>query len=205
MGSAGPRTTAIILAAACAVGLATSPVAAQFSQSYNLIDAVKDRDAAKAKEVLDKPGSTAVNTLDEATGESALEIVTRARDLGWMAFLLQNGAQPDLRDRKGNTPLMVAVQVGYEQGAQLLLGQGAAINAANARGETPLIMAVHNRDLPMARTLLELGANPGQTDTIAGMSARDYAERAPRCATILRLIDSIKVAPPSRKVAGPPL
>jgi ankyrin repeat protein len=97
------------------------------------------------------------------------------------------------------------VQVGYEQGAQLLLGQGASINAANAHGETPLIMAVHNRDLPMAKTLLELGANPSQTDSIAGMSARDYAQRDPRAAAILRLMDLIKVAPPSRKIAGPPL
>lgn len=197
------RRIGVIIAAAACVGAFAAPATAQFSQSYNLIDAVKDRDAAKAKEVLDKPGSTAVNTLDEQTGETALQIVTRARDLGWMAFLLQNGAQPDVRDRHGNTALMIAVQIGYDQGAELLLGQGANVNATNNRGETPLIMAVHNHDLALARTLLEVGANPRQTDTVAGMSARDYAERDPRSATILKLIDSIKVAPPSHKVAGP--
>src|SRR5689334_13382829 len=111
------------LAVLAMAGVAASPVAAQFSQSYNFIDAVKDRDASKVKQILDKPGSTAVNTVDGATGETALQLVTRARDLGWMAFLLQNGATPDVRDRNGNTALMTAVQIGYGEGAQLLLGQ----------------------------------------------------------------------------------
>ncbi len=192
-----------ILAAASAGIVAAPPAVAQFSQSYNFIDAVKDRDASKAKTILDKPGSTAVNSLDGATGETALQLVTRARDLGWMAFLLQNGATPDVRDRNGNSALMTAVQIGYGEGVQLLLGQGASVNLANNRGETPLIIAVHNRDTAMARTLLEVGANPNQTDTASGMSARDYAARDPRTSAILRMIESIKVAPSSRKVAGP--
>jgi ankyrin repeat protein len=185
-----------------ALALAT-PAVAQFSQSYNLIDAVKDRDAVKAKEVLDKPGSTAVNSLDGASGETALQIVTRARDLGWMAFLLQNGASPDTPDRNGNSALITAVQIGYNEGALLLLSQGATINRPNNRGETALIIAVHNRDMILARTLLENGANPNLTDSFAGMSARDYAQRDPRALPILKMIESIKTAPVSHKVAGP--
>jgi ankyrin repeat protein len=188
---------------ALAGAIATPPATAQFSQSYNFLDAVKDRDASKAKQILDKPGSTAVNSLDGATGETALQLVTRARDLGWMAFLLQNGAQPDVRDRNGNTALMTAVTIGYGEGAQLLLGQGASVNMPNNRGETPIIIAVHNRDVGLARTLLEVGANPNQTDTASGMSARDYAQRDPRALPILRMIESIKAPAVSHKVAGP--
>jgi ankyrin repeat protein len=197
------RRSMALLAMAAAGMVAAAPAAAQFSQSYNFIDAVKDRDAAKAKTILDKPGSTAVNSLDGATGETALQLVTRARDLGWMAFLLQNGATPDVRDRSGNTALMTAVQIGYGEGAQLLLGQGASVNLPNSRGETPLIIAVHNRDVSLARTLLEVGANPNQTDTASGMSARDYAARDPRALPILRMIESIKTPTTSRKIAGP--
>src|SRR5579871_3340307 len=62
------RRGATILATAWLALVATPPAVAQFSQSYNFIDAVKDRDATKAKQILDKPGSTAVNTLDGATG-----------------------------------------------------------------------------------------------------------------------------------------
>jgi ankyrin repeat protein len=187
----------------CAGVVAAPPAAAQFSQSYNFIDAVKDRDAAKAKTILDKPGSTAVNSLDGATGETALQLVTRGRDLGWMAFLLQNGATPDVRDRNGNSALMTAVLIGYGEGAQLLLSVGASVNLPNNRGETPLIIAVHNHDIALARTLLEAGANPNQTDTASGMSARDYAQRDPRAVPIMRMIESIKAPTVSHKVAGP--
>ncbi|HEX8388596.1 MAG TPA: ankyrin repeat domain-containing protein, partial [Sphingomonas sp.] len=63
------------------------------------------------------------------------------------------------------------------------------INLANGSGETPLILAVQRRDLAAARTLLGLGADPDQTDNVAGMSARDYARRDARNPALLKLLE----------------
>ena len=94
---------------------------AQFSDSYTFLKAVRDRDGAKVTELIDKPGSTIVNTRDISTGETALMIATRARDLTWMNFLLGKGANPNLADRQGITPLMTATQLRFPEGAQLFL------------------------------------------------------------------------------------
>lgn len=193
-----PAALALIAVAAPVV------VHAQFSESFNFIKAVKDRDGAKVTDFLNKPGSGAViiNTRDGSTGETALHIVTAGRDSQWLGFLLQRGANPDMRDGKGNTPLMIATQLGWADGIQTLLARRAGVDVANGSGETPLIRAVQNRDIASVRLLLAGGANPNKPDNAAGLSAKDYATRDPRAAAILKeLVETKPVV--KRPVQGP--
>jgi uncharacterized protein len=189
-------TTGFILLACAA--MIPNAASAQFSESYNFLKAVRERDGAKATEFVSKPGSIIVNTRDDKNGESALHIVTKGRDLGWMTFLLARNAKPDQRDNQGNTPLMAAAQLGFIEGAQLLIKNKANVDLPNASGETPLIRAVQLRNGPMVQLLMSAGANPAKADTIAGMSARDYAQRDSRAATILKIITEAKVAKPAK-------
>lgn len=189
--------------AAVAVVLTAPPAAAQFSDSYNFLKAVRERDGAKATELVQRPGSVIIDTRDGTSGETALHIVTRERDLNWMAFLLARNAKPDIRDRSGSTPLMVAAQIGFLEGAQLLIRRRASVDISNGSGETPLIRAVQNRDAAMVRALMLAGANPDKADTAAGLSARDYAARDRRSAAILKLLEETRPAAVSGTVAGP--
>ncbi len=191
---------------AVAVSVLATPavVHAQFSESFNFLKAVKDRDGAKVTEFLNKPGSGSVivNTRDGSTGETALHLVTAGRDSLWLGFLLQRGANPDIRDGRGNTPLMIATQLGWTDGIQTLLARRAGVDVPNGSGETPLMRAVQNRDIASVRLLLAAGANPNKPDNAAGLSARDYATRDPRAAAILKEI--IESKPVVRKpVQGP--
>ncbi len=187
-------------AAAIALALMPAIAMAQFSDSYNFLKAVRDRDGAKATELSSKPGSTIIDTKDNSTGESAIHIVTKRRDLSWLSFVLGKGAKPDLRDGQGNTALFHAAQLGFVEGAQLLLKARAGVDVANNSGETPLIRAVQNRDAGMVRLLLGAGANPAKVDRLAGLSARDYAARDNRAAAILKILNEAK---PAKPVAGP--
>lgn len=180
-----------LILALCA-GIASAPAQAQFSPSYNFLKAVRDRDGQKVTDMVQKPGSTVINSKDYNTGESALHIVTAGRDMQWLAFLLSRGADPNIRNRDGQTPLALASMLGWTDGARLLISQGANVNATNDRGETPLIIAVQHHDLPTVRLLLANGADPGIADHVAGMSAHDYAKQDARSATILRVIEETK-------------
>ena len=89
--------------------IAATPVAAQmFSEGYEFLKAVKDRDGDAATEALNQPGTTIVNARDLTTGETALHIVTARRDALWIRFLTQRGANPNIRDKKGVSPLQMA-------------------------------------------------------------------------------------------------
>ncbi|WP_338446455.1 ankyrin repeat domain-containing protein [Pelagerythrobacter marensis] len=158
-----------------AAALLTAPAAAQMmSEGYEFLKAVRDRDGAAVTEALSQPGSVIVNARDISSGESALHIVAERRDAVWIRFLTQKGANPNVRDKRGNTPLSIAVSLGFVEGARELIEAGARIDETNATGETPLIAAIHRRDTAMVEMLLEHGANPDRTDN-SGRSARDYA------------------------------
>lgn len=171
---------AVDLRAAIAAGaliggvVSTLPAHAQFSESYKFLDAVRKKDGAKVTDALNDPGTQIVNTRDVVTGESGLHIVTARRDLTWMQFLVGHGANVNVRDAKGTTPLVLAANLGFLEGVDFLITAGAKIDEPNNTGETPLISAVHRRDIGMVRSLLKAGANPDRPDN-SGRTARDYA------------------------------
>ena len=199
-------TTRIVLIAAAATALTTGvPAAAQQqADSTAFIKAVKEADGAKAMALLGAAGSIVAKTRDPGTGQTALHIVVGRRDLVWTNFMLQQGVDPNLADKAGDTPLGLATRLGFTEGARRLIAGGARVDGVGARGETPLIIAVLGRRLDMVQLLMRNGANPDKADAAAGYSARDYATRDRRSATILKALDdkpAAKTAP--AKQTGP--
>lgn len=186
------------LALAVIVAGLAAPAAAQFSDSYNFLKAVRERDGTEATKFLNEPGSTIVNTRDRTTNETALHIVVQRRDELWTKFLLDRGANPNAADRNGATPLTIAASLGFVEGVERLVKAGARVDVANAAGETPLISAVHRRDSAIVRLLLKSGANADRTDN-SGRSARDYATLMGPSAGVLA---EIQRAEAERKAAG---
>jgi len=153
---------------------ALSPAAAQlYSEGYEFLEAVKDRDGDVATEMLNQPGTQVINTRDITTGDTGLHVVTLRRDALWVRFLLQRGANPNIRNNEGVTPLQLATRMGFLEGVEELLKKGAMVNVADDQGETPLISAVHQRNIALIRQLLGEGADPDRNDN-SGRSARDY-------------------------------
>lgn len=181
----------------------SAPVAAQlFSDSYQFLEAVRERDGTKAIELLSGPSGTIINTRDRSTGETALHIAVARRDMVWVNFLTQRGADANIADREGLTPLLSAAGIGFVDGAQALIARGARVNLANGRGETALHIAVLRRDLAMVRALLAAGADPDQQDNIAGKSPRDYAAEDSRGAAVLAVLSEAPGAAAAR-ASGP--
>ena len=168
------RKIAMIIALLGAV--AAVPASAQlFSDGFEFLKAVKDRDGDAVTAALDEPGTTVVNTRDLSSGETALHIVTARRDALWIRFLTGRGANPNIRDKKGVTPLQLAVTLGFVEGVEALVRAGAEVEVTDSSGETPLISAVHRRDTGLIRILLANGGNPDRADN-SGRTARDYAQ-----------------------------
>ncbi|TCP35745.1 ankyrin repeat domain-containing protein [Sphingomonas sp. BK235] len=196
----------LLPAAALMLSLGTalvSPAAAQQqSQSYKFLESVRKGDGNAVIATLDQPGQTIINTRDVTTGEGALHIVVKRGDSTYLRYLLAKGADPNLRDRDGETPMMLAVQGGQPELVQILANAKANANLADSSGETPLIRAVQRRDMALVRAVLAAGGNPDQPDNLAGMSARDYAKRDTRSTAIAKVLDETP-AKTQRAVAGP--
>lgn len=173
-------------------GLAT-PAHAQLtgygSEGDKFLIAVRKFDAPKAMGMLREPGNNLVDYRGRE-GEAAMHIAVRGRKMNWVDALAGFDADVDIRDKDGDTPLMIAIRMKQADIASRLLGYGASVNLANRRGETPLILAVQARHENLVEVLLRDGADPDATDSVAGLSARDYARRDTRNPRLLELIET---------------
>ena len=79
---------------------------------------------------------------------------------------LRDGADIKARNRSGNAPLHLAVQLGNQPLGRILLARGSAPDATNSRGETPLHWATRSPNgSESASLLLDDGANPNARDS----------------------------------------
>lgn len=190
------------IVAALALASLASPASAQsYSEGYQFLKAVREHEPEKVNQLVASSASVVLNIRDQSDGSGALHYVTRDREIVWLNFLLRKGARADIQNNKGETPLSIATQIGWSEGAEALLNRGASVDLGNQRGETPLMIAVQGRDLPMVRLLLAHGANPNKTDRVSGYSALEFAKRDPRAAAIVKLLTE-KAGPP-RPIAAP--
>jgi ankyrin repeat protein len=85
-------------------------------------------------------------------------------DLVLVRDLLALGANPNVRDEDGRTPLFSAVLGGSLGLVGLLIESGAEVNARDSQGFTPLHYAAQEDLLEMARLLIAKGADVNAQD-----------------------------------------
>ena len=173
--------------------LASGPTLAQTggSDGEAFVEAMRKGDASRALELAQKPGSTVINHRGD-DGNAGLHIAMRNRSGNWVGFLLSRDADPDIGDKNGDTPLIIAARIGFPEGAARMLMKHAQVDKTNKLGETALIVAVQSRQAAIVKMLLEAGANPDLADHASGYSAREYAKRDNRSADLVKLIETVK-------------
>src|SRR6476469_5181404 len=97
-------------------------------------------------------GAASVPVLAQ-TGLNGMDFVNavRSRDGDKATQLIQShpSGLVDARDGDGDTPLIAASRIGFEQGVEWLLESGAKVDLTNRMGETALIVAVQQRQVPV--------------------------------------------------------
>jgi len=103
--------------------------------------------------------------------------------------LLDEGADVNVADARGNTPLMEAVMSGTQQTVRLLLERGADVNVTDNWGNAPLMEAVKKSSNETIRLLLERGADVNAANS-EGWTSLMWAARIGSWETVNLLLDS---------------
>ncbi|HXJ72932.1 MAG TPA: ankyrin repeat domain-containing protein, partial [Candidatus Dormibacteraeota bacterium] len=120
------------------------------------------------------PEALEINRLDTLIKESPdlinaradtppLHQAVRAHQARVATFLLERGADVNLRDNAGNTALCLAAQLGDRQMAELLIERNANVNLENQKN-TALLVAANNGFKSIVELLLAKGADISATD-----------------------------------------
>ena len=78
--------------------------------------------------------------------------------LGITRCLLENGANANMANTEGLTPLMIAADKGYLEMSRLLVEKGASVNATNRNGASSLMLAAQKGQWAVVQLLGEHGA-----------------------------------------------
>jgi ankyrin repeat protein len=98
---------------------------------------------------------------DEPPHIASTRMAILKADAAALRRALDEGIDPNLRDRTGATLLMWAAGARAEQVVHVLLQAGADVNATDLNGSTPLMYAARARALSIASLLLKAGADVG--------------------------------------------
>jgi uncharacterized protein len=134
-------------------------------------------DNIEAAKILISHGAK-IDARDAANHDTALVYGIRDGKFTIAEYLLEAGADPNIADRRGFTPLHVAVTRDDIRIAGSLLDHGAQINArTQGDGRTPLMIAAAAGFEEMVELLLSRGADPSIVDS----AGKPPLERAVEC------------------------
>lgn len=132
-----------------------------------------------------------------ARGETPLMTAINCDMHELVAHFLTRGANPNIGDMHGTSPLILAASKGDTISLKLLMDAGADIDQADVLGETPLMVAINYESVAVARVLLEAGCNL----TLHNLDDRDARKVALlyRDMTFVKMIDDELAARKSRE------
>ncbi|XP_019751029.1 BRCA1-associated RING domain protein 1 isoform X2 [Hippocampus comes] len=108
-------------------------------------------------------------------GETPLHLAAIKGDVEGVKGLLDQGADPNLKDNAGWTPLHEACNLGHLVVVEALLSRGALLNTPGYENDSPLHDAVRNGHLAVVKLLLRFGASQSVLN-LHGKRPADYAE-----------------------------
>ena len=143
-------------------------------------------DPAKVRLLVER--GAAVN---DKTSEGRVPLHIAAQQPGGaevLELLLAGGANPNVADVAGMTPVHIAATTGSEALLRALIAAGGNVNAVSGNGSTPLILAAGSGANGAVRLLLENGADPSKV-TKRNLSALASASYWGDVATMEKLIE----------------
>ena len=133
----------------------------QCNLGENLIQSIRDKDSQRAITLLDEGANVNQKESGAMTNPSVLILASRFGLTDVVARLLKGGANPNIADDWGGTPLSASSEGGYNDITLLLLNAGADVNSQGAGGQTPLMMACIYGRTEIVKLLLAHGADLG--------------------------------------------
>ncbi|XP_076873613.1 ankyrin repeat and EF-hand domain-containing protein 1 isoform X2 [Brachyhypopomus gauderio] len=105
------------------------------SQIYRLLQCVHDGDTAQIERLVSVGIDNLINLTEPREGKGALHLASVSNNADMVEFLLAQGAQPNVQDRRGRTPVMLAAELGHDGVVALLAKHHADMKLTDVEGK----------------------------------------------------------------------
>ena len=123
------------------------------------LDRAKRIGQTEIVELLNKHGAK-----ESQKNEQSIEMTINSNNLEKVKEMIAQGVKLDVRDSRGNTPLIQAIIQGKMSFVETLISGGADVNAKNRRGGTPLHIAARRGPKEVVELLIANGADVNAKD-----------------------------------------
>jgi len=103
-----------------------------------------------------------VDPNESVGGNNGYPLHYAAHSANVIQLLVDYGADVNVKDGKGRTPLHIAAVMAYEEALQILIENGADVNAVDNEGNTPLMLA--QRGTPAGSFFSNLGVSMSEEE-----------------------------------------
>lgn len=169
--------------------------------SSEVADAAMSKNAPAVRQLIQQKADINAPQTD---GTTALHWAVRWDDVEMAAALIRAGANAQIANRDGATPMFLAAMNGSGPMIETLLKAGVDPNApVLSRGETALMMASRTGRLDAVKLLLSHGSRVDATENLRGTTALMWAAEQGHTAVVQLLLDSGAVVNTKSQVIRP--
>ncbi|XP_060736585.1 ankyrin repeat and EF-hand domain-containing protein 1 isoform X2 [Tachysurus vachellii] len=124
-------------------------------QIYKLLQLVREGNKAQVEKMVYLGVPNLINLTEPSEGSGVLHLTSVSNNLDMAEFLLNLGAQPDVQDKRGRTPVILAAELGNDAMLNLLAKSHADMKLLDVEGRGVLFYCIspsqrHSRCLQVA-------------------------------------------------------
>uniref|UniRef100_A0A3P8T6T5 Ankyrin repeat and EF-hand domain containing 1a n=1 Tax=Amphiprion percula TaxID=161767 RepID=A0A3P8T6T5_AMPPE len=114
----------------------------QVLQIYRLLQYIHEGDRLQIEKMMNVGVKNLINLTEPQDGKGALHVAVSTNN-HLVDFLLSHGANPDIQDKKGQTPMMLAAELGNDAIVVLLAKNQANVRLLDAEGKGVLFYCIY--------------------------------------------------------------
>ncbi|TRY99825.1 hypothetical protein DNTS_014885 [Danionella cerebrum] len=111
-------------------------------QIYRLLQCVQDGDKPNIEKLIRIGVDNLINLTEPHEGKGVLHLASLTNNPDTLKFLIDQGGHPDVQDRRGRTPLMLAAELGYDGIVSLLAKMNADMKLVDVEGKGVLFYCI---------------------------------------------------------------
>ncbi|XP_028996075.1 ankyrin repeat and EF-hand domain-containing protein 1a isoform X2 [Betta splendens] len=165
----------------------------QQRQIYRLLQCVHEEDKVHIEKMVNLGVENLLNLTDPQNGTGALHVAVAATNQDLVSFLLSKGAHPNVQDKKGRTPIMLAAELGHDAIVALLAQNNANLGLQDAEGKGVLFYCIYptKRHTHCLQLALKYGADPNNVSADRTHVFQLMCEKAQQCTPMcLMMLDA---------------